>query len=120
MTIGERIKMRRKELGLTADQVAERVGVNRATIYRYESDEIKSMGTETLVPLAAALRTTPAWLLTGGETDHADEMDAALERFYGKYHGLMKKMVKMTPEDMDRIEKIVDAFVPDYKDDEGV
>lgn len=120
MTVGERIKMRRKALGLSADQVAERVGVNRATIYRYESDEIKNMGTETLVPLAAALRTTPAWLLTGDEEDQAEEMDVALERFYGKYHGLMKKMVKMTPEDMDRIEKIVDAFVPDYKDDEGV
>jgi transcriptional regulator with XRE-family HTH domain len=76
MTIGERIKMRRKELGLTADQVAERVGVNRATIYRYESDEIKSMGTETLVPLAAALRTTPAWLLQGEDPDDDPQQHA--------------------------------------------
>ena len=119
MTTGERIKMRRKQHGLTVDQVAERVGVNRATIYRYESAEIKNMGTETLVPLAAALRTTPAWLLNGDEAEQTEEMDAIMEQFYDKYHGLMKKMVKMTPEDMERIEKIVDAFVPDYKDDEG-
>ena len=68
MTVGERIKARRKELGLSVDALAELVGVNRATVYRYEGDEIKSMGTETLVPLAKALRTTPAWLM--GWTDN--------------------------------------------------
>ena len=68
MTVGERIKARRKELGLSVDALAELVGVNRATVYRYEGDEIKSMGTETLVPLTKALRTTPAWLM--GWTDN--------------------------------------------------
>lgn len=63
MTVGERIKARRKDLGLSADKLAELVGVNRATVYRYEGDEIKNMGTDTLVPLAKALRTTPAWLM---------------------------------------------------------
>ena len=84
MTIGERIKMRRKQLHMTADQVAELVGVNRATVYRYESDEIKNMGTETLVPLARALRTTPAWLM-GWDDDpeeNTDDLMAALERAF--------------------------------------
>ena len=33
LTIGERIKERRKELGLSVDELAERLNKNRATIY---------------------------------------------------------------------------------------
>ena len=33
MNIGERIKQRRTELGLSVDEVASRLGKNRATIY---------------------------------------------------------------------------------------
>ena len=36
MNVGERIKLRRKELKISADTLAERVGVSRSTIFRYE------------------------------------------------------------------------------------
>jgi transcriptional regulator with XRE-family HTH domain len=115
MTIGERIKMRRKQLGLSADQVAERVGVNRATIYRYESDEIKSMGTETLVPLAAALRTTPAWLLTGDEDpeERDDDLMAALEKAFNsrpEMRILFSIANDATTEDVEKTIKILEAL----------
>lgn len=63
MQIGERIKRRREELGLSADQVADRIGKNRATVYRYESNDIKNFPIEILIPLAEVLRTTPAYLM---------------------------------------------------------
>ncbi len=112
MTVGERIKMRRKELGLTADQVAERVGVNRATIYRYESDEIKNMGTETLVPLAAALRTTPAWLLMG-DTEDQNARQQALEKAFSDRPDmriLFDAAYDLDPEDVIRFTKMIEAF----------
>lgn len=63
MEIYERIKARRKELGLSAETVAERLGVSPATIYRYEKNDIKKFPTEILTPLSKILRTTPAYLL---------------------------------------------------------
>lgn len=63
MTIGERIKERRKQLGLTVDELAERLGKNRATIYRYESNDIEKLPTTVLEPLAKALDVTPAYLM---------------------------------------------------------
>ena len=59
MTIGERIKQRRKELGLSVGEIAERLGKNRATIYRYESGGIEDLPTQVLESLAKALDTTP-------------------------------------------------------------
>lgn len=63
MTIGERIKERRKQLGLTVDELAERLGKNRATVYRYESNGIEKLPTTVLEPLAKALDVTPAFLM---------------------------------------------------------
>lgn len=63
MTVGSRIKERRIELGISVDELAIKLNKNRATIYRYEKDDIKSMPTTVLEPLADALHTTPAYLM---------------------------------------------------------
>ena len=63
MTIGERIKKRRLELGLSADDVAEQLNKNRATVYRYESSYIEKLPITVLEPLAKVLQTTPAYLM---------------------------------------------------------
>ena len=70
MTIGERIKKRRVDLGLSVDYVAEKIKKDRATVYRYEADSVEKMPTTVLVPLAEVLRTTPAYLM-GWEEDDA-------------------------------------------------
>ncbi len=63
MTIGQRIKNRRLYLGLSVDEVALKLGKNRATIYRYEKDDIKDLPITVLEPLANVLETTPADLM---------------------------------------------------------
>ena len=68
MTIGERIKERRKKLGISVDDLANKIGKNRATIYRYESKEIENLPTTVLEPLAKALATTPAALMGWDES----------------------------------------------------
>ena len=68
MKIGERIRQRRKFLGLSVDELAEKLGKNRATVYRYESSDIEKLPTTVLEPLADALKTTPAYLM-GWEDD---------------------------------------------------
>lgn len=67
MTIGERIKARRNELGLSAEEVARKIGKDRSTVYRYESNDIVKLPTTVLEPLARALNTTPAALMGYGE-----------------------------------------------------
>lgn len=63
MKIGERIQARRKALGLSVDELAELLGKNRATIYRYEGGDIEKLPTTILEGLARALRTTPSYLM---------------------------------------------------------
>ena len=68
MTISDRIRNRRLELGLSVDDLAARLGKNRATVYRYESNYIKTYSADVMEALAAALETTPAYFY--GYEDH--------------------------------------------------
>ncbi len=72
MTKGERMKRMRKRLGLSADELAAKIGKDRATIYRYESNDIENMPTSILEPLAKALNTTPS-VLMGWEEETNDK-----------------------------------------------
>ena len=63
MEIGDRIKTLRKEANLTVDELAKKIGKNRATIYRYENGDIKDLPISILESLAIALNTTPAYLM---------------------------------------------------------
>lgn len=87
MSIGERIRKRREELGLTVAQVARKLGKDRTTIYRYESDYIENLPISVLEPLTEILHTTPAYLmgwtvnLTKGQLQKLNE---ALQNGYVK------------------------------------
>lgn len=74
MTIGERIKQRRKDLGISAEELAAQLGKSPATIYRYEKGEIEKLPGELLEPLAAVLRTSPAWLMDWEQEQTAPEV----------------------------------------------
>ena len=83
MTLGEKIKARRIELGLSVDEVAERIGKNRATVYRYENSDIGDIPSGVLETLAKSLSTTPAQLMGWEELSPRDKKDIAetMERF---------------------------------------
>lgn len=67
LEIYERIKERRKELGLSAETVAEKLGISPATMYRYEKNDIKKFPIDILKPLADVLHTTPSYLMGWSE-----------------------------------------------------
>ena len=67
VNVGKRIKDRRKELGMAAEDVAALIDVSPATIYRYESNYISNMGVDKLSPIAKALKVSEAYLM--GWTD---------------------------------------------------
>ena len=63
MMIGRRIKQRRKELKISADELGRILGKDRSTIYRYEKGDIENMPLDILEPIAKALNTTPQYLM---------------------------------------------------------
>ena len=69
MNIGEKIKQRRIELNLSADDLAESIGKDRSTIFRYENGNIDNIPVSILYPLAKVLKTSVSYFLEQEDTD---------------------------------------------------
>ena len=63
MEFGERLRELRLKNNMTLDDVAERLGVKRPAIYKYEHGIIKNPRRETILALAKIFRVSPAYLL---------------------------------------------------------
>lgn len=63
MTTGQRMKSRRKAIGLSAERVAEALGISPATIYRYENGDIEKIPIDRLEKIAKAIGTSAAYLM---------------------------------------------------------
>lgn len=97
MDVGERIKNRRKQLGLSAEQIAAELGVSPATVYRYESNEIMNMRIDKLEPIAKALHTSPAYLMGWSEETSTAAEDTNLVTIH--YAGPVAAHFNATPDD---------------------
>lgn len=78
VTTGERIKARRKELGLSAEQLAAKIGVSAATVYRYENGSIEKVSSDILAPLAQALHTTTYYLMGWDMDEYLQRLDEGI------------------------------------------
>ena len=70
----ERLRSRREELGLSYYGLAERTGLSKSTLQRYETGKIKNIPLAQLQTLAMGLRTSPEWLLGFMEDPDASGM----------------------------------------------
>lgn len=81
LTIYERIKKRRKELNLSADDVAKALNVSRATVYRYESSDIEKLPITVIEPLSKVLRIPPGQLMGWDKLESEIYDDQVFENF---------------------------------------
>lgn len=115
MTTGEKIKARRKELGMSAEDLAKVTGRSKATIYRWENNDIRNYSLDVLESIAAALSISPAELLGESRLPADDARDRVKE----EYNGLYKLLNKATPEQIGAVENLLKAMIPDDSDDFG-
>ena len=74
-TLGQRIRAQRIRLGMTQEELAERLYVKKSTISYYETDK-KEMRASCLAEIARALYTTPNYLLEFEEKRDSFEKEA--------------------------------------------
>ena len=78
--IGLRIRDRRKELGLSQEELANRLGLkSKSTVCKIERGD-DNLTSDTVTKYALALRTTPAYLM-GWEEKDTNDVDRALKAY---------------------------------------
>lgn len=82
MKINEYLKQRRLELGMTLNDVAQRVGVNNSTISRWESGDIKDMKRNAILKYAEALQISPAIIMGWEDPEEIQDIKEQLKDSY--------------------------------------
>lgn len=59
MSIGERIKEARIDSGIGQTELADRVGISKQSLYKYENDIITNIPSDKVEAIARVLHTTP-------------------------------------------------------------
>jgi transcriptional regulator with XRE-family HTH domain len=81
-TFGQRIRKRRKEAGLTLDQLAEAAGCSKSYLWELENKNPPRPSAEKLSSIASALKTTSDYLLALDTETSASATDKAFFRKY--------------------------------------
>lgn len=95
MEICERVKYLRKKCGLSVDDIAKSIGLSRATVHRYENQNMKNIPATVIEPLAKALNCSLEYLM-GWDDNGNSFMEPLEEQIIHKYRhadDLSKAMV---------------------------
>lgn len=114
MTIGQRMKQRRKELKMSADELGNRLGKDRSTIYRYEKGDIENLPLDILEPIAEALQTTPQYLMGWEQVQKKNDAltDAVIRmRTDNEFFSVVEGLNRLNPAQLASVKQIVDTFL---------
>lgn len=108
MTKGNRIKIRREELGIGQTELAKKVGISKQSLYKYEKDIITNIPSDVIERLSRVLHTTPAFLM-GWEESKAD-IDVKFKDYYeglsnkaSRFAAYLDAFAKLSPESQDKV-----------------
>lgn len=76
MKIGDRLRSTREALGLTLEQVGDYIGVNKATVQRYETGEI-DIKRSIAIRLSEILKVSPAYIMGWTEEPYSYDKEKA-------------------------------------------
>lgn len=107
MSIGERIKQRREQLGMSQEDLAHKIGYkSRSSINKIELN-IQQLRQTKIAQIAKALHTTPTWIL--GMECEDDQICDHLKVCYGKHpYYLVEMFLKLDADDQEDIIALVE------------
>ena len=96
MDTGDVIRKLRKEKGITQEELAKILGVQKSAIAKYESGRVKNLKRETINAMAIYFGVKPSYIL--GETEESLILDAdeiQMVKAYRKAPGNIKQAIKL-------------------------
>lgn len=105
MTIGDKIRLHRKALGLTQTELGEKLGVKTNAVSKWECGRVDDIPTSKIKAMAKLFDVQPSYLIDEKQPapTNEDELNAEDKRLLTMIHNL-------SPEDRERIVAIIEAL----------
>lgn len=123
MTLGEKVKIRREQIGMTQEELAKKMGYkSKSSITKIEKGE-RDLPQSKIKQIADCLGTSPSYLMGWQREEPKIDMDvlqkavemaleASIEKNEpGRIDVIADKIAMLSDEDLDRLEAIIDAWI---------
>lgn len=126
MEMGERIKERRLSLKMTQEDLANKLGLQKSAIAKYENGRVENIKRSVIIEMAKILRCSPAYLMgwdspeddstsdqQEDESYYIDEKAREIAEFMHKnpdYSALFDASRKVKPENLEIVKQIIEKF----------
>lgn len=67
--LGARIHQKRKEMGMSLEELGDKLGVSRQCVSKWESNGVKNIDRDYIAKMAQIFHVSPAWLMGFESTD---------------------------------------------------
>lgn len=115
--IGNKIYQRRKELGLTLEEVGNAVGVGKSTVRRWENGMIKNMGRDKIAALAKILQINPVDLVPAAGSVRSEDEERLEALHQNPQLGLLfDRSRKMSEADVEFMLQMADRILKERGD----
>lgn len=101
MTVGERIKKERERFSISQTELAQKIGISKQTLYKYETNIITNIPSDTIERTANVLNCSPAYLM-GWD----DEEPSKIIQYYNQLNDIGKHEAEK------RVEEL--TYLPQY------
>ncbi|MFC2423627.1 MAG: helix-turn-helix domain-containing protein [Fusobacterium polymorphum] len=115
MTLGEKVKLKREELNLSQEELAEKMNYKSKTSIHKIEVGITDLPLSKVKELAAVLKTTPAYLM-GWEEKPNEEETTKVES--PRFRWVARNAKKMTDEELGRLQKLMEVAFSEIDFDE--
>lgn len=105
MTIGDKIRLHRKALGLTQTELGEKLGVKTNAVSKWECGRVDDIPTSKIKAMAKLFDVQPSYLIDEKQPAPKDEGELAEDD-----KRIMELLHQLTPENRERIVEIIKAL----------
>ena len=116
MTVGDRIRNHRKLSGISQTDLAEKIGVSKQTLYKYEKNVITNIPSDKIEEIAKVLNVSETWLM-GYEINEKEsigkvEKGKSLAKLIANDNMLdaVVKLSKLQPEDKEMVVNLINSL----------
>lgn len=74
MTMGERIRILRKQHNMSMEELGSRLGVGKSAILKYEKGQVENLPRSTIEKMAMLFGVTPSYLMCFDEWEENEQM----------------------------------------------
>lgn len=117
MNLGQMLKIKRKEKGLTQGQVAKAIGVSTNTVSKYERNIIANMGREKVIGLSKLLDIpTVAFIEAIDKLETTDEFEQITPKeFQYEVKELLDKTINLSEQEKDLLVHTLNVICSEKK-----